>query len=87
MRVRETVVRWNMMMNLVQKNTVEATKMSEHARTLVKANDLQDIVEVIKGSMEEVVLPKKVDVIISKWMGCFLLYESMFDLVIGVHDS
>lgn len=38
---------------------VEATKMSEHARTLVKANNLQDIVEVIEGSMEEVVLPEK----------------------------
>ncbi|CAL5438675.1 unnamed protein product [Camellia sinensis] len=40
---------------------VEATKMSEHARELVKANNLQDVVEVIEGSMEDVSLPEKVD--------------------------
>lgn len=28
---------------------VEATKMAEHARALVKANNLQDVVEVIEG--------------------------------------
>jgi protein arginine N-methyltransferase 1 len=38
---------------------VEATKMSEHARALVKANNLEDVVEVIEGSMEEVTLPEK----------------------------
>ncbi|GKV00742.1 hypothetical protein SLEP1_g13382 [Rubroshorea leprosula] len=65
---------------------VEATKMSEHARTLVKANNLQNVVEVIEGSMEEVVLPEKVDVIISEWMGYFLLRESMFDSVICARD-
>ncbi|XP_022749731.1 protein arginine N-methyltransferase PRMT10-like isoform X2 [Durio zibethinus] len=65
---------------------VEATKMSEHALSLVKANHLQDIVEVIEGSMEEVVLPEKVDVIISEWMGYFLLRESMFDSVICARD-
>ncbi|GFP84503.1 protein arginine n-methyltransferase prmt10 [Phtheirospermum japonicum] len=38
---------------------VEATKMAEHARELVKANKLQDIIEVIEGSMEDVTLPEK----------------------------
>lgn len=38
---------------------VEATKMAEHARDLVKANNVQDVVEVIEGSMEEVTLPEK----------------------------
>lgn len=65
---------------------VEATKMSEHARTLVKANNLENVVEVIEGSMEDVVLPEKVDVIISEWMGYFLLRESMFDSVICARD-
>ncbi|KAK9269642.1 hypothetical protein L1049_001419 [Liquidambar formosana] len=36
---------------------VEATKMSEHARALIKANNLQDVIEVIEGSMEDVTLP------------------------------
>ncbi|KAG6662412.1 protein arginine N-methyltransferase PRMT10-like [Carya illinoinensis] len=65
---------------------VEATKMSEHARVLVKANNFEDVVEVIEGSMEEVTLPEKVDVIISEWMGYFLLRESMFDSVICARD-
>lgn len=38
---------------------VEATKMSEHARALVKANNLEDVVEVIEGSMEDISLPEK----------------------------
>lgn len=38
---------------------VEATKMSEHARDLVKANNLQDVVEVIEGSIEDITLPEK----------------------------
>lgn len=38
---------------------VEATKMSEHARELAKANQVEDIVEVIHGSMEDVELPEK----------------------------
>lgn len=38
---------------------VEATKMSDHARMLVKANNLQDVVEVIEGSVEDIVLPEK----------------------------
>ncbi|KAL9993250.1 putative methyltransferase [Helianthus debilis subsp. tardiflorus] len=65
---------------------VEATKMAEHARELVKANNLQDIVEVIEGSIEDITLPEKVDVIISEWMGYFLLRESMFDSVICARD-
>ncbi|GAV72845.1 PRMT5 domain-containing protein [Cephalotus follicularis] len=65
---------------------VEATKMSEHARALVRANNLETVVEVIEGSMEDVSLPEKVDVIISEWMGYFLLRESMFDSVICARD-
>ncbi|XP_031389329.1 protein arginine N-methyltransferase PRMT10 [Punica granatum] len=65
---------------------VEATKMSEHARSLVKANNLQEVVEVIEGSIEDITLPEKVDVIISEWMGYFLLRESMFDSVICARD-
>ncbi|ONK81012.1 uncharacterized protein A4U43_C01F24290 [Asparagus officinalis] len=65
---------------------VEATKMAEHARELVKANDVENVVEVIEGSIEDVTLPENVDVIISEWMGYFLLRESMFDSVIWARD-
>jgi protein arginine N-methyltransferase 1 len=37
--------------------------------------------------MEEVVLPvEHVDIIISEWMGYFLLYESMLDSVLWARD-
>lgn len=65
---------------------VEATKMAEHARQLAAGNGVQDIVEVIEGSIEDVELPEKVDVIISEWMGYFLIRESMFDSVIHARD-
>ncbi|PON56910.1 Protein arginine N-methyltransferase [Parasponia andersonii] len=65
---------------------VEATKMAEHARALIKANNLEDVIEVIESNVEEVTLPEKVDVIISEWMGYFLLRESMFDSVIYARD-
>jgi len=38
--------------------------------------------------MEEVELPvKEVDIIISEWMGYFLLYESMLDTVLFARDK
>lgn len=38
--------------------------------------------------MEEVTLPvDKVDIIISEWMGYFLLYESMLDSVLFARDK
>lgn len=37
---------------------VEATKMADHARELVRANNLEGIVEVIEGSIEDVILPE-----------------------------
>jgi type I protein arginine methyltransferase len=38
--------------------------------------------------MEEITLPvEKVDIIISEWMGYFLLYESMLDSVLWARDK
>lgn len=58
------------------------------ARVIVKDNGLADKVTLIQGKMEEVVLPvDKVDIIISEWMGYFLLYESMLDTVLVARDK
>ncbi len=43
---------------------------------------LGGVVEVIQGTIETVSLPEKVDIIISEWMGYFLLRESMLDSVL-----
>ena len=48
-------------------------------------NGVSHIVDVIEGSMEDVMFLEKVDVIISKWMGYFLVRESIFDYVICAH--
>ena len=50
-------------------------------------NNFNDKVEIIKGKMEEVELPEKVDVIISEWMGYCLFYESMLDSVLFARDK
>ncbi|KAH7326635.1 S-adenosyl-L-methionine-dependent methyltransferase [Stachybotrys elegans] len=57
------------------------------AREIVKANGMADKITLIQGKMEEVELPfPKVDIIISEWMGYFLLYESMLDTVLYARD-
>jgi len=61
--------------------------MAVHARTLVAANGLAHVIEVMQGTAEEVVLPEKVDIIISEWMGYFLLRESMLDSVLVARDK
>lgn len=65
---------------------VEATDIAVQARKVIKANNQDHIITVIQSKMEDVELPEKVDVIISEWMGYFLLRESMFDSVIVARD-
>jgi type I protein arginine methyltransferase len=49
---------------------------------------LSDKITIIKGKIEEIELPvEKVDIIISEWMGYFLLYESMLDCVLYARDK
>ena len=61
--------------------------MAAHAEKLVESNGLKGRVEVIQGAMEDVELPEKVDIIVSEWMGYFLLRESMLDSVIVARDK
>lgn len=56
----------------------------------MKQNKLSDRITVLRGKVEEIQLPngiEKVDIIISEWMGYFLLYESMLDTVIYARDK
>ena len=58
------------------------------AREIVKVNGMADKITLIQGKMEEIELPfPKVDIIISEWMGYFLLYESMLDTVLYARDK
>jgi len=66
---------------------VEATYMAEHAKRLFAANGKGQVVEVLQGYVEDIELPEKVDIIISEWMGYFLLRESMGDSVLKARDK
>lgn len=66
---------------------VEATDMAHRAKVIVEANGLADVIQVLHGTVETVSLPCKVDVIVSEWMGYFLLRESMLDSVIVARDK
>ncbi|GAB1210573.1 hypothetical protein APSETT445_009368 [Aspergillus pseudonomiae] len=66
---------------------VDMSSIIEKAKEIVACNGLSDRVTLLQGKMEEVVLPyPKVDIIISEWMGYFLLYESMLDTVLYARD-
>mmetsp|Transcript_32471 Transcript_32471/g.43319 ORF Transcript_32471/g.43319 Transcript_32471/m.43319 type:complete len:326 (-) Transcript_32471:218-1195(-) len=81
--------------------------MAKHARSVMQANGVADIVTVIQGAVEDIVLPAEddfeaeeddmtdgsakgtrvVDIMISEWMGYFLLRESMLDSIIRARDK
>ena len=45
-------------------------------------------ITLVKGKLEEATLPiAQYDIIISEWMGYFLLYESMLDTVLYARDK
>ena len=67
---------------------VENAEIAFFAREIIKQNGLEDKITVLKGKMEDIVLPvEHVDIIISEWMGYFLLYESMLDSVLWARDK
>lgn len=67
---------------------IEFADIADYAKEIVKENNLSDKITIIKAKVEDVDLPvKKVDIIISEWMGYFLIYESMLDTVLYARDK
>ena len=67
---------------------VEMSTIIEKATEIVERNGMTAKITLLQGKMEEVKMPfPKVDIIISEWMGYFLLYESMLDTVIYARDN
>ena len=65
---------------------IEASNMSGLCHAIVAENGLGDVIEVIHGRVEEVTLPvSSVDILVSEWMGFYLLHEAMLHSVIKVH--
>jgi len=65
---------------------VEASPMVGLLREIVELNNENGVVEVIHGKAEDIKLPDQVDIIVSEWMGFYLLHESMLDSVIKARD-
>ena len=67
---------------------VDNSAIIDKARENVFANGFADKITLLRGKVEEVVLPvDKVDIIVSEWMGYCLLYEAMLDSVIWARDK
>ena len=63
--------------------SVDNSDIIEKARKNIVEDDFaQDVITLYRGKIEEIKLPCKVDIIISEWMGYFLLYEAMLDSVL-----
>ncbi|OLY85263.1 Protein arginine N-methyltransferase 1 [Smittium mucronatum] len=67
---------------------VDMSNIIDKAQLIIEENGFAGKITLLKGKMEEVILPyPEVDIIISEWMGYFLLYESMLDTVLVARDK
>mmetsp|Transcript_27817 Transcript_27817/g.76571 ORF Transcript_27817/g.76571 Transcript_27817/m.76571 type:complete len:437 (+) Transcript_27817:273-1583(+) len=67
---------------------VDCSAILQQAKKIVERNGYADKITLIQGKIEEINLPvESVDIIVSEWMGYFLLYESMLDTVIYARDK
>ncbi|XP_064598544.1 protein arginine N-methyltransferase 2-like isoform X2 [Liolophura sinensis] len=66
---------------------VEASDFAHYTAELVKINGLDEKIAVINDYVEQIQIEDKVDVIISEWMGTFLLFEMMLESVIIARDK
>jgi protein arginine N-methyltransferase 3 len=58
------------------------------AREIAKVNELDHNITFIQGRIEQIILPvDNVDIIVSEWMGYFLLFEGMLDCVLYARDK
>lgn len=67
--------------------SVDNSAIIEKAKLNIKENELDHIITCVRGKVEEIELPvPQVDIIISEWMGYFLLFEAMLDSVLVARD-
>eukprot|EP01126_Amoeba_proteus_P047860 TRINITY_DN54_c0_g1_i1.p2 TRINITY_DN54_c0_g1~~TRINITY_DN54_c0_g1_i1.p2 ORF type:complete len:272 (+),score=38.16 TRINITY_DN54_c0_g1_i1:73-888(+) len=66
---------------------VDSCDILNQAKQIVIDNGFRDKIICYQAKMEDIELPEKVDIIISEWMGYFLLYETMLPTVLGARDK
>ncbi|KAF5383462.1 hypothetical protein D9757_006115 [Collybiopsis confluens] len=66
---------------------IDMSNIIDQAQKIIDANGFSGRITMVKGKLEEATLPiQQFDIIISEWMGYFLLYESMLDTVLLARD-
>lgn len=71
---------------------VEASNVANIAREIVKENGFEEVIEVHQCRIEDFAINNpehdhKVDIIVSEWMGFYLLHEGMLDSVLFARDK
>lgn len=69
---------------------VEASNLAKVAIEIVEENNLKTIVKVFQTKIEDFQLPSnsgKIDIIVSEWMGFYLLHEGMLDSILYARDT
>ena len=64
-----------------------STKEVNHCFFYFSENNMNQSILICPGFMETIELQSKVDIILSEWMGYFLLYEAMLSSVIVARDK
>jgi protein arginine N-methyltransferase 3 len=63
---------------------VDCSDIIYQAMDIVRENKMDDKVKLVNGRLEEVELPyEKYDIIVSEWMGYYLLFKGMLDSVLA----
>lgn len=67
---------------------VEASDLTTLANNVILENGLQDVITVIQSKIEDLGPEsiEKVDIIVSEWMGFYLVHEGMLDSVLFARD-
>ena len=65
---------------------VDCSDIAQKAKSIIRENGMEDKITVIQGKLEDLSLETKVDIIVSEWMGYFLLYESMMNSVLDARN-
>ena len=67
--------------------SVDMSSIIDKAKEIVELNGFSDKITLLQGKLEDINLPvDKVDIIISEWIGYFLLYESLLVSVLYARD-
>ncbi|GLV37199.1 Arginine methyltransferase 3 [Carabus blaptoides fortunei] len=67
---------------------IDQSDILYRAMDIVRENNLHEKIQLVRGRLEDGMVPfEKVDIIVSEWMGYFLLFEGMLDSVIYAREK